>query len=671
MGSEEKNSAIWSLLPSFDPSQDDIKEYVAKVKFVDGICPKKDRNMLAPRLAMLCKGTAWHQVRSIKADQLTNPDTGVKSLLAALSSWEESAELNTFELFDKAIYRTTQKVDESTQSFVNRLDVAFEDVGPDTTLKAIKAFVLLKQSNLGHEDKKKVLTMTNGAFDERAIEKAMRSLSTSVLRGSLHEKKQVYPTNFVEDPQDSPGDSVDHFGTDQSLYAAQAEDEDVPTELLEQLANTGDADALTVQGFEKELTELFQEIPDLHQALLSYQEARGRIVERKHNRGFWPIKGLNKSGKGSSSFGSKGFRKGGSKGKDELLNRIARTHCKRCGELGHWKAECPRRLKESQANVASASHEMEENEAAAQVLFEEIDSEAQVGFGVEIESKSRVGFAGPKPFESEPVAEALFAEDVVRKTQTFFAKRNRTFDPLVRKHSPQQMQQKPLLATGLTSKSGESLGFRTNGMAILDTGASRSVIGEENLPMLLDQLPITVRDRVKDRASRVAFRFGNNQIEYSYKQIHIPIEYRKTRMWLIVEVVPKATPFLLSIQTMRQLGAVIDLQKSSCHLKVLNRAIPLHEARTGLLMIRMQDLCSQEPNCESIFGASCNQRARSKNCQSDANSWRHDEHGQVDCGKRDAEPQDTPSHPPEPGGHSGVRAGGSARSSSDDERTSD
>ena len=76
MGSEEKNSAIWSLLPSFDPSQDDIKEYVAKVKFVDGICPKKDRNMLAPRLAMLCKGTAWHQVRSIKADQLTNPDTG-------------------------------------------------------------------------------------------------------------------------------------------------------------------------------------------------------------------------------------------------------------------------------------------------------------------------------------------------------------------------------------------------------------------------------------------------------------------------------------------------------------------------------------------------------------------------------------------------------------------
>ena len=245
-----KSSAIWTLLPSFDPSQDDIKEYVGKVKFVDGICP----NMLAPRLAMLCKGTAWHQVRTISADKLTNPDTGVKSLLAALASWEESAELNTFELFDKAIYRTTQKADERTQPFVNRLDVAFEEVGLDTTLKAVKAFVLLKKSNLGNEDKKKVLTMTKGHFDEKVIEHAMRSLSTSVLTGSMNDKKKVYPTNFVDDPQDSTGDAADHFGADQSLYLAQADDEEISAEQLDQLASSGDADAWTVQGFERELT---------------------------------------------------------------------------------------------------------------------------------------------------------------------------------------------------------------------------------------------------------------------------------------------------------------------------------------------------------------------------------------------------------------------------------
>ena len=77
---------------------------------------------------------------------------------------------------------------------------------------------------------------------------------------------------------------------------------------------------------------------------------------------------------------------------------------------------------------------------------------------------------------------------------------------------------------GLTSKAGSSGGFQTNGLAILDTGASRSVIGEDNIPSLMEQLPKPVRSRVKEKASHVAFRFGNNQIEYSYKQLHIPIK---------------------------------------------------------------------------------------------------------------------------------------------------
>ena len=101
-----KSSGIWSMLPSFDPSTDNAREYLAKVKFLDGICPKKDRPMLAPRLAMLCKGTAWHQVRALSPELLTDPTNGIKHYLAALESWEESTELRTFELFDRAIYKT-------------------------------------------------------------------------------------------------------------------------------------------------------------------------------------------------------------------------------------------------------------------------------------------------------------------------------------------------------------------------------------------------------------------------------------------------------------------------------------------------------------------------------------------------------------------------------------
>ena len=364
---EEKSSGIWSMLPSFDPAVDNARDYIAKVRFIDGICPKRDRPMLAPKLAMMCRGTAWHQVRALRPELLIDPTNGVKHFLAALQSWEETSELKTFELFEKAIYKTTQRPDESTQSYVNRLMVAFDEVGPDTTLKSVVAFVLLKQSCLSHEDKKKVLTMTSGVMETTAIEGAMRSLSTNVLNSSGgQEKKKVYPINFTEP------DDVDSSKDFNPAYAMNLEDdEEANEETIESMASWGDSDALAVQAFEKDLEDLLQEVPDLHTALVSYHEARARINERKKNRGFWPA-GQKGSGKGyKSGFAGnnyKGFRKGGSKGKDELLQRIARTHCKKCGELGHWKAECPNRPKD-QVNIVT----QEMSDSPDQVVIEELN----------------------------------------------------------------------------------------------------------------------------------------------------------------------------------------------------------------------------------------------------------------------------------------------------------
>ena len=54
---------------------------------------EEDRPMLAPRLALLCKGTAWSQVKNLDSAKLTDGKTGYKTLLLALPTWEESAEL--------------------------------------------------------------------------------------------------------------------------------------------------------------------------------------------------------------------------------------------------------------------------------------------------------------------------------------------------------------------------------------------------------------------------------------------------------------------------------------------------------------------------------------------------------------------------------------------------
>ena len=118
----------------------------------------------------------------------------------------------------------------------------------------------------------------------------------------------------------------------------------------------------------------------------------------------------------------------------------------------------------------------------------------------------------------EHFAIAYFSEAVVPETKSFFQNRI-PHDRTEARNPRMQPPDHPTAAfeAGLTSKTGTSGAFQTNGLALLDTGASRSVIGEENVPCLMDQLPKPVRSRVKERASRVAFRFGNNQIEYSYK----------------------------------------------------------------------------------------------------------------------------------------------------------
>jgi hypothetical protein len=89
--SEEKSTGLWGQLPSFDPTTDDIREFSQKAKFLHGVFPSKDKGNLAPRLAMLCKGTAWNQVRLLDPDKLMDRETGVAYLLDSLSSWEETS----------------------------------------------------------------------------------------------------------------------------------------------------------------------------------------------------------------------------------------------------------------------------------------------------------------------------------------------------------------------------------------------------------------------------------------------------------------------------------------------------------------------------------------------------------------------------------------------------
>ena len=520
---------------------------------------------------MLCKGTAWNQVRLLDPDKLMDPETGVAYLLDSLSSWEETSELKTFELFEKAIYKVTQKADEAAHSYSLRLGTAFADLGDKVTIKEMQAFILLRQSALSNEDKKRVLTMASGGFTLKSIEQAMRTLSTKVLFSAGEPKKKIYPANMVE-TDENPNPTGGEDGSMQATYNVSTEEEEALTaEHIEQLAIYGDEDALMVQQFEKDFEDMMQEIPDLQQALVSYQEARQRISDRRRSRGFWPSKG---KGKG---FARSGGRKGGGKnGKDELLAKISRTHCKLCGMIGHWKAECPQKRDpaKEQANVVQPEAEDDPQRELPQVIFEPPmeDQHRRHESCFVVHSPARASEGCIRPSVQHAVLKfwspRLNKYNLNRSrshvspnmmTATAMHRRTRKMPASSPSIAAETKHQKPV-AECLTSQAHRTK--QATGMAILDTGASRSVIGNDHVTAVLQKLPASVREQVRECPSKVGFRFGNNHIAYSFKQLQIPLFYKNQRIWLLIEVVPKATPFLLSIKTMKSLGANIDCKET-------------------------------------------------------------------------------------------------------------
>ena len=155
---------------------------------------------------------------------LTDPAKGVEALLAALSPWQETAEMQKYEKFEKALHKVTQKNDESFLSYANRLQVAFQELGEQATVK----YLLV-------EDRKRVIAMTDGTLDQTKIDKAIRTLSTKVLVGNDSIKRKVYPANFVEEE-----------GEDMATHVSEHEEIDEEAGLA-LLAEEGDKQALEEQ----------------------------------------------------------------------------------------------------------------------------------------------------------------------------------------------------------------------------------------------------------------------------------------------------------------------------------------------------------------------------------------------------------------------------------------
>ena len=627
----------WTAIPRFVPGTTNVQEYVKKMEFLAAMWPVEHLDLLAPRAALMVEGSAFASISKLDASKLKVKSLdGVKTLVRAIGgSWGATDFEERFEFFEKALYGILQKSDESNDSYVSRAEAVFSELlARGTTLQEVQAYVLLRQSQLPSEDKKRIL-LENPKLEYPAVVKALRLLGSKffheVQSGKTNNRTKVYDTLLTEEKETSESSFL---ATSQSVLVA--DDEDIPTDMVEALAAQDDPDALLVQQFEAEFEEFAQETPELHQAMVNYVEARQRLQDRRKTRGFWPANAKSK-GKGKSH----GKQYGKSQGRRDLLSKIARSQCKICLQMGHWKAECPQRGKDGGNSNPGASTATPPPAAATNVAETAEILGNQPNNDLEIFTEDDLKTTEPQVPCSSCVQDCLMLihhpwnnhDNQLKLSQRFmkFKKHvhgfmNRHSKPSGRAETSPKPVQQPC-----TSMITQQVPFRTptcefvpdlpilqanaeqEGQAILDTGASRCIIGMKPLASLLQRLPSSVRSTVQRKASQVRFRFGNNQTLTSQYRVMLPLKGKSNeKLWLGVEVVEGMTPFLFSKRAFKQLGGILDTTKDQCTLSRLQKTIELTTNATGLYLIDMVDFChhheaanDSHDHTESFVGSAC------------------------------------------------------------------
>ena len=335
------SSLPWGQIPRFDPATTDLRVYTQKLQFLHQVWPAEYIEHLAPRAALLVEGAAFQKLARLDAQKLRSAD-GVKILIETLGgAWGRTDPEDTYDLFERALYSVSQRSDETNDSYLARHDTVFEDLlSKKITLADVRAYVLVRQSNLSSDDRKRIIVDNQGQLTYEQARKSLRLLGSRFfqdLQGNrANHGKKTYEAYQLDEPEDNH----------QAAFMQETESMEIDEEQIFQLlADQGDEDAVFISDFEDQIVDAIQDHPGLSQCFLSYQEARARVRERARARGFWPVKGKTKG-------------KGGKKGKPSwtpangsswtpgrrrsLADRIANSTCRACGQPGHWKREIGR-----------------------------------------------------------------------------------------------------------------------------------------------------------------------------------------------------------------------------------------------------------------------------------------------------------------------------------------
>ena len=100
---------LTSLVPSFDPSKDDLQTYSNKVQLLVEAWPPGKYTELITRLILNCSGSAFTKLQLKQSELLKNEKASVKALIDTLGGhWGRIGSEKKYEYAERALYKCTQ-----------------------------------------------------------------------------------------------------------------------------------------------------------------------------------------------------------------------------------------------------------------------------------------------------------------------------------------------------------------------------------------------------------------------------------------------------------------------------------------------------------------------------------------------------------------------------------
>ena len=132
------------LVPTFDPGTDNVEVWRQKVLLLVKAWPEGKLMELATRILLNTKGSAFQKLELRQAEVLTGTKEGIQKIIEIVTGQFGQVDLEKkYDVVERALYKCSQKADETSDSYLARADVAWTEIDvKKVKLHEIQAYIV-------------------------------------------------------------------------------------------------------------------------------------------------------------------------------------------------------------------------------------------------------------------------------------------------------------------------------------------------------------------------------------------------------------------------------------------------------------------------------------------------------------------------------------------------